>query len=189
MGYNIIHLSDISMADGRGMDQEFLSNKNYSIKRNSYQWPHKHRIIPSDYTVWRKFLRWIFSAGYSQLQQPLGAWMHKENWLTNWTWFVTSCNQFLYHKLSNELWHRHILKQNRHHTFQTHSLVLHEAPNEPLSRASVCHSTNSICILNSSTINFNIPPIQKDIHTYDAITIEWPDLDWFMDNITYNINH
>ena len=111
--------------------------------------------------------------------------MHKEHWLTNWTWFVTSCNQFLYHKLSNELWHRHILKQNRHHTFQTHSLVLHEAPNEPLSRASVCHSTNAICILNSSTINFNIPPIQKDFHTYDAITIEWPDLDWFMDNISH----
>ena len=36
MLFNVIHLSDITMANGIGMDQQFLTNKTTTETRNSY---------------------------------------------------------------------------------------------------------------------------------------------------------
>ena len=64
-------------------------------------------------------------------------------------------------------------------------MTLTEAPTEALLRASVKVTKVSVYLLNSSAPQ---PPISTShlvLHTYGAIVIREPSLDWFMNNITH----
>ena len=55
MQLNIIHLSDITTANGIGLEKGFLK-RSYSPHRNDFLWPLKHKVRPQDFTIWRRFL-------------------------------------------------------------------------------------------------------------------------------------
>jgi hypothetical protein len=38
--HNVVHLSDIAAADGRGLNHRFLAETQFTGKRNDYKWPH-----------------------------------------------------------------------------------------------------------------------------------------------------
>ena len=186
MLHNVIHLSDITMANGRSIEIQFLTNKTFHPIRNSYKWPHKHKVTATDYTTWRRFLRWIYSATNLHLVQPLGYWLHKDEWVQTWCWIVSSCKQFLYHQINENTWHRHLLQEHSHHTFYVQFMTLHSAPVDELLRASVKETKHAIQLLNSSTVQQTYTTNHPEVHTYADLNIHWPPLDWFMKNITHS---
>ena len=98
MLFNVIHLSDVTMANDISMDQQFLTKKSFLPNRNSYNWPKKHRVTAPDYVMWRRFLRWAFSQTTFQLSQSLGKWLSEDEMFYTWCWFVSPSLHFLYHK-------------------------------------------------------------------------------------------
>ena len=57
MKLGVVHLSDISIADGNKMEPNFYSTSLPSIKRNVYDYPIKYYVNQQDIFMWRKFLR------------------------------------------------------------------------------------------------------------------------------------
>ena len=145
----------------------------------------KHRVTVADYGVWRKFLKHIYSIGNFTLSQPLGSWTNIDSGYNNWDWY-TDRNNFLYHRLGKDLWERHLLKANCHHTFHTVSLILREEPITNLHRASTSHMGDRIYLLNSSSFQSTIPDPTRLYTTYDAITTTPPPVDWFMHYISHS---
>ena len=57
MKLGVVHLSDISIADGNKMEPNFYSTSLPSIKRNAYEWPIKYHVNQRGTSMWRIFLR------------------------------------------------------------------------------------------------------------------------------------
>jgi hypothetical protein len=120
MLHRVVHVSDISTADGRSLDHAFLAGIEFPGQRNDYVWPVKHHVTQSDYTSWRKAMEYVFSAPNLQLIEPLGEWTldNMDDWTDQWDWFVTSNTEFfslawiIEHGIG--IWHR-LLAQPRSH--------------------------------------------------------------------------
>ena len=54
MMFKVIDLSDITMANGRGLNVNFVTDKNYTALRNTYNWPNKHHVTSADFRYWKK---------------------------------------------------------------------------------------------------------------------------------------
>jgi len=102
MMHGVVSLSDITTANGRSIDRIFLASSAFEGSRNDFYWPVKHHVSPSDYTVWRKTLEFIFPNEH--LLAPLGPWIMDTNadWLAHWECFVTADGEFLYYQDSPE---------------------------------------------------------------------------------------
>ena len=77
----VIHLSDISSANGRNLDKRFLSPKTLTVNKNSYLWPLNRKTFASDFTAWRKLMRWIFPLEPHSLLHPLTTWSKHIDWI------------------------------------------------------------------------------------------------------------
>ena len=94
MKFKVIHLSDITTADGRKLEKRFLNKHPYDSFRNSYNWPTKHRVSVLDYGVWRKFLKYIFPNNNYTLVNPLGGWNPTDDLQYHWDWYVDKDHSF-----------------------------------------------------------------------------------------------
>ena len=108
MLHEVIHLSDITTANGRSLDPAFLISDPFPEKRNDYLWPAKHHVFQTDFTIWRKFMEYLFCYTNSTLPLPLGPWTKikfpHEN--KNWHWFINEERTLLYERV-NEGYVRH----------------------------------------------------------------------------------
>ena len=97
----LIHISDVSSADGRKMNEYFLSPQQGKRDRNTYDWSSKHHATNIDLTVWMKLLKHIFQADTYHLSSPLGKWIDMPllKWIEQWDYFVSNDRQFLYHRI------------------------------------------------------------------------------------------
>lgn len=90
MKLSVIHISDISSADSKKVDNKCYSPK-YDIQlRNICDWYMKHQIIQADYTVCQKFMKYVFRYTNDPLSTSLGSWiqMDTNEWVNNWNFFV-----------------------------------------------------------------------------------------------------
>ena len=81
MKYEVVHVSDITTANGLSLNQDFLKDKLYKTINNNHGWPKKHNVVAADYTIWRKLLKWIFPLGNFNLYSRLKDWLIEDNWL------------------------------------------------------------------------------------------------------------
>ena len=185
MKLNIIHMSDITTADGCQLESTFYSTTLPNIPRNKYEWPTKHHVSQLDITTWRKFLKLIFDQPQNTLQQPLGPWidMTDKKWIDNWDFFLTSDKEFLYHKV-NLRWHRHLKRQHSHKSYHREYLNLDILPTQNVLRASVKISAGNIVVTSVSKKFGNIAQNNKVAYSYGPIKLIKPKIDWFMNSIS-----
>ena len=183
MKYGVIHISDITTANGISLYQNYLTDKLYESSRNTHGWPKKHNVVAADYTIWRKLLKWIFPLGNYKLYSRLQDWLIEENWLKSWDWYAPNTSEFIYHKQTEEIWHRHLKRKNGHHTYHSEFLTILECPTDIKYRISVKATDGNFRILNSSC--FTDPPSTEDIGniTFDAVEIKYPAIQWFMKHL------
>ena len=83
MKMGVIHLSDITTADGKKLDPRFYATSLPNVRRNTYDWPIKHFISTEDVARWRRFLRNVFEGENSSLTNSLGKWtdMSSTDWV------------------------------------------------------------------------------------------------------------
>ena len=185
MKLNVIHISDITTADGIKLDPKFYSTTPSSIQRNVYKWPTKHHITRQDTTLWRKFLTQIFQGPQYSLEHPLGAWhpMPDSQWIDNWDYFLTSDREFLYHRVKSR-WHRHLKRQHTHRSYHKRYLNLDELPTHNIYRATVKASPHTLVVTSLSHKPNISPPTELPSHTFGPIKLNKPKIDWFMNYIS-----
>ena len=71
----LIHVSNVSSADVKKMNEYFISPQQGKSARNTYDFPSKHHITNIDLTAWRKLLKHIFRADNYHFPHPLGKWI------------------------------------------------------------------------------------------------------------------
>ena len=123
MLHEIIHLSDLTTANGKTLDPAFLISEPFSESRNDYQWPTKHHVTPSDFTTWRKLMDHIYSNDNLSLLQPLGRWtepLHPKE-QTNWHWFLDTQNHLIYERVKERFAiHQSVVDQRRNYQYEFH---------------------------------------------------------------------
>ena len=148
--HNVVHLSDIAAADGRGLNHRFVAGTQFTGKRNDYKWPHKHHVSESDYTQWKIAMEYVFPLNLT-LETPLGPWEPciAEEWTKNWDWFVTGDKTFLYYRETATAWHRFLKNERLHKEYKTTYLVV-DHPTESVLRATVESGHGGLLLLSTS---------------------------------------
>ena len=185
MKLNVIHVSDITTADGTKLDPKFYSTSPPSIQRNTYKWPTKHHISGQDIALWRKFLTQIYHGTQHSLEQPLGAWhvMPNTQWRDNWDYFLTLDKEFLYHRVKSR-WHRHLKRQHTHRSYHKRYLDLDDIPTHNIYRATVKPSANILVVTSfAHKPDTSLPP-EPPSHKFGNIKLVKPKIDWFMNYVS-----
>ena len=188
MALGVVHLSDICSVNGSTLDIQYLQTDLPLPSKNSYQWPSKHHINRHDMAKWRKFVKQLFPIDNKSLANPLGPWVPMDNvtWLDTWDFFITPDKEFLWHKVSKSMWHRHILKPHSGRSYHKEFLIIYEDPNIALLRASVSSTTHALIVTStSSRVSHNLQH-ENDLLFFGNIQVKVPQLEWFMDNISYS---
>lgn len=82
--HHIVNISYISSADGRRLNPMHLKKGACLAIRSTSVWPHKHHVIPDDYTAYMKFLRLVFPTHDYRFEVSLNKWViPEESWLTS----------------------------------------------------------------------------------------------------------
>ena len=95
--HGIYSISELICTNRVSLNEAF--SKSWQIKiQNSCIWHIKHPVKKSDYTARRKEIKFISSSRYNGIQSRLSSWAitHVTKWLTNWDWFVTELEDFLF---------------------------------------------------------------------------------------------
>ena len=103
MLHEVIHLSNITMANGLRIDPAFLVSEPFPEKRNQYTRPKKHHVTTQDYTSWRKFVNYIYCFEDFRLQRALTHWTQPvpPTERQSWHWFLDTTNNVLYEGVNN----------------------------------------------------------------------------------------
>ena len=72
LSHNIVNTSDLSTTNGKEIDIIFLLSKTSVFTRNSSEWPIKHRVTASDYTIWSRLLQLLLKEKYGKVSHQLG---------------------------------------------------------------------------------------------------------------------
>ena len=187
MHHGVVHISDITSADGRKLNDEFLASSEFDGRRNDYLWPVLHHVTPSDYSVWRKTMEFVFCAGNLTLPTPLHTWTLSEErlWLQHWDWFVSEDHSFLYRQVGENGWHRHLRRHRRGRTYHLAYLALTSAPTDDIERATVT-GTSAAWTLCSTSSSYNVVDPNARVgrtRQLDAIIYNQPDIRWFMQRL------
>ena len=161
MIHEVVHLSDITTANGQRVDPAFLISDPFPESRNHYSWPAKHKICPNDYTIWRQFMNHIYRYHDFRLQRGLRQWI-KEMSPTNrdsWHWFLDKDSNLLYERVNGAFFIHHPITP-RSRNFSYNCTASRTLPNQVL-HASVSLDTNVIKLLNTN-INCNQPNPPQD---------------------------
>ena len=186
MKLGVINVSDISSADGKKVDENFYSTKSNTHRRNTYDWPLKHKISQTDYTVWRKFMKHIFRCNNASLPAPLGSWvqMDTKEWVDNWDFFVPLDRQFLYHKTCNNQWRRHLQHSNSHRAYNLQYLDIDPPPLHNLIRVNTLIKADKLMIITVSRRGLIMSPPRPQMLKFGAVRVKKPQLNWFTKHIS-----
>ena len=117
MLHEVVHLSDITTANGKTLDTAFLISDPFPEKRNDLVWPAQHHVSTTDFTEWRQFMNYVFGNDKFTLHKPLGPWIHTMEPTDQiyWHWFLSADKKNLYERINN--------------AFAIHSMVPHDRKN------------------------------------------------------------
>lgn len=51
--HEIVSISDMTTADGKRIEDDFLTTSKFKGIRNQFLWPHKHRVTTEDFRQWK----------------------------------------------------------------------------------------------------------------------------------------
>ena len=96
MMLGVVHISDITSANGTRLDKQMLDTNVQQKVKNTYDWPSKHHVNAKDISIWRKLLNYIFPLETKSLPIPLGNWntMTTEQWLNSWDFSLLQIKNF-----------------------------------------------------------------------------------------------
>lgn len=186
MYHNIVHLSDICQADGYSLDTRFFLSTKFPERKNKYSWPLKHHVSSTDFTSWRKFLRSYFIGNMIALPHRLLRWSYSHTSPhCYWYWFLSTDRTFLYHRWSDNVWHRHVIRDNSHYMYHRASLDVPPPTQLTLLPCSVHFNATTIKILSISVHSY-LPSSTTDFEWADMIpygnTVHYP----FLKNISHS---
>lgn len=172
MLHEVIHLSDITSANGRSLDPAFLISDPFPEKRNEYSWPDKHHVYASDFTSWRKLMEYIFCYTDSTLPLPLGQWKNIKYPHQNkaWHWFISENNKYIYERV-NDGFVRHIGWQRDRRRFYYDNEPTMLSGVENLQYVSVSLQQESILILNKYTSSPQPPTLEHEAIPFSPLSI------------------
>ena len=187
MLHGVVSLADITTADGRSLDDEFLCSTEFDGRRNDFLWPVENHVSASDYTRWRQAMEFLFPADNLTLVQPLGTCIVDDidDWLSHWDWFASTDRKYLYRQVGENHWRRHLRKVGTNRSYHLQYLTLDERPHLQLHRASVNSNDQSWLLSNIDTG----PPHTRDnsITEYiGAVPFIRPKEDWFLHNLQHS---
>ena len=187
MFHGVVSLADITTADGRRLNDEFLCSTEFDGRRNDYLWPVEDHVSSKDYTTWRKAMESIFPTENLHLLQPLGPCIldSDDEWLAHWDWFSTEDRQFLFRQVGETYWRRHVRKPGTQRTYHLEYLELDERPTMPLLRASVSSNQRAWLLLNHGAANYTLRP-QTPTAFLGVIPYRPPKETWFMHNLQHS---
>ena len=190
MALGVVSISDICSADGRTLDDKYLHSTLLKPCKNRFNWPMKHKINRHDMAKWRKFVRRIFHVDNRHLLQALGYWLNVDNeqWISTWDFFITSDKQFLFRRISQDTWHRYLLKPHSRRSYFTTPLVINEPPTETLLRATTRLTNHTIIVISSSPRICDALQPPQDILSFGNIQITQPIITWFMNSIQSSVS-
>lgn len=91
MALQVVWLSDITTADGNGIDGRCYIAKTRFPRRNNYRWPIRHHLKTKDWTNWRKWITSLTTGNRRTLRLPLGEWqVPSTEWKDTWDCFVSN---------------------------------------------------------------------------------------------------
>ena len=104
MLHEVIHLSDITTANGKTLDTAFLRSDPFPEKKNEYSWPAQHHVTSTDYTHWRKFMEFIYNNDNFSLHCPLGKWMQSTTpqQQIHWHWYIAQDRKRIYERVNDQ---------------------------------------------------------------------------------------
>ena len=148
MIHEVIHLSDLTTANGKALDPAFLISDPFPERKNDYKWPTNHHVTSKDFTVWRRFMNHIYNNDNMSLVQSLGPWirpLHPRDH-TTWHWFLDTRQNLIYERVNDKYaLHQRVPRQHRHFQYEFHysdSIPTHVVP------VSVQLHTQTILLLN-----------------------------------------
>ena len=186
MAYNVVNLSEICSSDGKRLDIPYISSSFPITKKNVFDWPQKHNITRHDMAKWRKFVKRIFCINNTHLVQQLGPWkpMEYTGWISTWDYYTTPDREFLFHKISEDTWRRHLIKPNSRRSYHTQFLDMPPPRDTVLLRASIKASNHTLIIISLSSWSPPTVPTDHDYISFGNIRVKIPQIDWFMQNIS-----
>ena len=154
MFHNVISVSDLCQANGFTLDRRFLFSRQHPDQTNGFKGPLKHHTSSSDFTTWRRFLGLLFPSGHLPPALKLSQWrLSPMDDNCYWPWFLSNDRQFLFHKVSNTLWHRHLKRGYSHYLYNSEFLVVNCPRQENLMRCSAQSTDIYIKVLSVSNHN------------------------------------
>ena len=185
--YKVIHLIDITMANGRGLNLNFINNKQYTTMRNTHNWPNKYHVTSNDYRCWKDLLKWLFPLNNYNLYSPLAEWSSTNDWKSNWDWYTSGGGEFIFHHVGENKWHRHLKVSTSHRAYHKQYMTLNQAPTDLNFRASIHLLGNSIRLLNTSSPSNGVISEAEDIIAFDVVSLSKPKVDWFMHRLNSSL--
>ena len=165
MLHEVIHLSDITTANGRSLDPAFLISEPFPELRNDFTWPSKHNVFPADFTIWRIFMEYLFCYTDSTLPLPLGPWLSIQYPHQNkaWHWFLSEDKEYIYERV-NDGFVRHKRWNQTRKQFQYDYNPILLSGFENLRYASVALDREYISLLNTHTAPSSLlSEVEEDI--------------------------
>ena len=162
MLHEIVHLSDITTANGQYLEPLFLLNDPIPDSRNEYIWPAKHHVTNEDFNIWRQFITSIFSSINNSLPRALTYWTTSERLQDriSWHWFISYNHSILYERVNDSFAVHQIIRRNQ---FNYDCTFIPHLP-ENAQQASVTMLEHHIQYSNATLQRHNFPPLEID-HT------------------------
>ena len=130
MLHEVVHLSDITTANGKTLDTAFLRSDPFPEKRNNFTWPSKHHVSSTDFTAWRHFMESVFNNVNFSLHCPLGQWTISQAPQSHdtWHWYVSKDRRHLYERVQDKFAVHDNRPRERRYFQYNHSFTNHLPP-------------------------------------------------------------
>ena len=130
MLHEVVHLSDITTANGKTLDTAFLRSDPFPEKRNNFTWPSKHHVSSTDFTTWRHFMESVFNNVNFSLHCPLGQWTISQPPQSHdtWHWYVSKDRRHLYERVQDKFAVHDNRPRERRYFQYNHSFTNHLPP-------------------------------------------------------------
>ena len=172
MYLKVVTLADIVTPDGWSIRKDILDGQQNKTYRQ-FNWPEWGKPPTYAWTIWRKFLRLVFTNGLStRLSQRLGHWINLQD--DEWEWFLSYDDSKLFQRRQDS-WM--VFEKNprarRHLRFESFGRSTTQRPNMVLLPTLVTRAGQSWLALPSAPIRTEVIPHKSLQESLDPTKCKW----------------